>query len=363
MYIGRTQLIKQNIAPRNATKIVIFDENDKKICEVPLGHLAMPNGGTKLYSFLALSDVHQQYETAAADHQKALTYASNSDEIDFVIETGDLTANGTENEIQEWKTCVDTYLPNKPMYAIAGNHENYSAYMDRYTLSDYTGHPLYYSFTQGDDVFIMVGCYAWYVGGVEQVGDILSVEELQWLYETLEENRNKRCFVCFHVFPWGDCGNAGGVYKAKMFTGTKCEVFVTLIQHYKNVILFHGHSHLRYELQEIDDKANYSEANGYKSIHISSLAVPRDANESMTGYDTIYAESEGYIVEVYDNGIYLQGMNFVEDKVIPIACYWLDTTLETVQACSYVDTTGTITTNTKAVSGISVAGRTISGYY
>ena len=129
-----------------------------------------------------------------------------------------------------------------------------------------------------------------------------------------------------------------------MFRGTKCEVFVSLLRHYKNVILFHGHSHLRYYLQEIDEKANYSEANGYKSVHVSSLAVPRDINSAGNGYDTLYAESEGYIIDVYNNGIYLQGMNFLQQELIPIACYWIDTPLVNVPANSYTDSTGTITT-------------------
>ena len=363
MKIGKTKLIKQNIAPLGATNVVLFNSDNEIVCEMSLGHLAIPNNGDRMYSFLALSDVHQPYETALADHQKALSYASNSDEIDFVIETGDLTSTGRENEMQDWKACVDAYLPDKPMYAITGNHENYSARIETYTLSDYTGHPLYYSFLHGDDIFIMVGCYGWYEGDTIPPDNILTIEELQWLYETLEENRNRRCFVCFHVLPWGDCGNAAGLYTYNLFTGTKCQVFLSLIQHYKNVILFHGHSHLRYELQEIDKKANYSESNGYKSVHISSLAVPRDANASLDGYDEIFAESEGYVVDVYKNGIHLRAMNFVTENFIPIASYWVDTTLETVQACSYVDATGTIITNTKAVSGIAVAGRTISGYY
>ena len=342
MKIGKTKLIKQNIAPLGATNVVLFNGDNEIVCEMSLGHLAIPNFGQRMYSFLALSDIHQPYDTALEDHQKALSYANSVEEISFVIEAGDLTSTGTINEMQDWKNCVDTYLPNKPLYAITGNHENYSARKDKYNLSDYTGHPLYYSFVKDDDVFIMVGCYGWYEGEVIPRDNTLTNEELQWLYETLEENRNRRCFVFFHILPWGDCGNAAGLYTYNLFTGTKCAVFLSLMQHYKNVILFHGHSHLRYELQEIDKKANYSDSNGYKSVHISSLAVPRDANADMSGYDAIYAESEGYIVDVYRNGIHLRAMDFVTENFIPIASYWVDTTIVKMEANTYTDSTGTI---------------------
>ena len=160
----------------------------------------------------------------------------------------------------------------------------------------------------------------------------------------------KFCFVFFHVLPWGDSGNAGGIYNpditsgGNLFTGTQGTVFQSLMQHYKNVTLFHGHSHLKFELQRIDDKANYSDALGFRSVHIPSLAVPRDdANDDGT-YENVYADSEGYVIDVYENGIHLRGRDFVKGEFLPIASYWLDTTLQTIPAGTYTDSTGTIVT-------------------
>jgi hypothetical protein len=184
----------------------------------------------------------------------------------------------------------------------------------------------------------MLGEYRWNNSFLFEDG------ELQWLYETLEANRNRRCFVFFHVFPWGDCGNANGIYPNNLFTGTPGSVFQSLLSHYKNVTLFHGHSHLKFYLQTVDKKANYSNAFGYRSVHIPSLAVPRDVNEAGTSYANIYADSEGYVVDVYENGIHLRGRDFVKNEFIPIASYWLDTTLQTIPAGTYTDSTGTITT-------------------
>jgi hypothetical protein len=182
----------------------------------------------------------------------------------------------------------------------------------------------------------MCGCYSWSNDGV------FTKEYLQWIYETLEANRSKRCFIFEHVFPWGDSGNPGGLYSFDMFSGTKGSVFQSLLRHYKNTVLFHGHSHTKFYLQEVDKKANYSDALSYRSVHIPSLAVPRDIVGS--SLSNIYADSEGYVVDVYKNGIHLRGRDFVNEEFLPIASYWLDTTLKTVEAGTYTDSTGTIRT-------------------
>ena len=58
----------------------------------------------------------------------------------------------------------------------------------------------------------------------------------------------------------------------------------------------------------------------------------------------LYAESEGYVVDVYKTGIHLRGRDFVKGEFLPIASYWLDTTLQNVAAGTYTDSTGTIVT-------------------
>lgn len=324
--------ISENVALSKARRIGIYDANGNRVGQIPLGSLTPPTMGQKQYSFGALSDVHIVYQTATSDFQKALTYLNEDVDVVFTCIAGDLTDDGTEAQLQQYKAVVDAYSADTPVYAIAGNHESYSTQPT--LLEQYTGKPLYYSFEHGDDVFIMCGCYSWSNDGV------FTQAYLQWLYETLEANRNKRCFIFEHVFPWGDSGNPGGHYSFDMFSGTKGSVFQSLLRHYKNTVLFHGHSHTKFDLQDVDDKANYSDALGYRSVHIPSLAVPRDIVNS--ALSNIYADSEGYVVDVYENGIHLRGRDFVKGEFLPIASYWLDTTLQTVEAGTYTDSTGTI---------------------
>ena len=64
--------------------------------------------------------------------------------------------------------------------------------------------------------------------------------------------------------------------------------------------------------------------------------------------ENIYAESEGYIVDVYENCIILNGRDFIDNDKdghgLGIATYKIDTTLQTIEANTFRDSTGTITT-------------------
>lgn len=334
-----TKFIPQNTAPNGAKKIALRREDGSLAGYVGLSYLAEPQRGEKLYSFGALSDVHIGEQTADEDFKRALTYLSAN--TNFICICGDLVHGGTDAapaQIETYKSIVSGYA-TKPVYAIPGNHDG--AYVPDWWNSTptYTGKPLYYSFVQGNDVFIMVGNKS------TGQGALFTVDELQWLYETLEANRNKRCFVFQHVRPDDACGNALGIYKTDDWGGTEQAIFESLLRHYPNIVLFHGHSHLRLHMQEYSRLANYDKSFGCHSIHIPSISVPRDTlsvvNPSIT---TIYAESEGYIVDVYPNGIHLRGRDFVKGEFLPIASYWLDTTLHTVEPGTYTDPTGTIAT-------------------
>ena len=339
-----THFIRENTAPKGAKKIGIYDDKGNKSFHISLGNLT-PVEKNKLYSFCALSDIHIAYETANEDFQRALHYVNDSD-CEFTCICGDLSNDGSDSQLSTYRNVVNIYAGEKPVYAIAGNHEAGETFVEYERMIPYTGYPLYYSFTRGEDVFIMLGTYRWVTSSASPENMPLSVEELQWLYETLEENRNNRCFVFQHIFPWGGSGNALGVYPHDIWSGKIGTVFENLMKHYKNIVLFHGHSHLRFYLQELDKTANYTVANGYRSIHIPSLSVPRDMDG--LSYTNIYAESEGYLVDVYDDCIVLNGCDFIDHATdghwLPIATYKIETKLQTIPANTFTDHSGIIQT-------------------
>ena len=316
--------IAQNVATRDARRIGIYNKDGNRVGQIPLGPLTPPNSAKRLYSFAALSDVHIGYDTSVQDFQNALTYLK--DKVDFICICGDLTGDGSDTQLAQYKGIADAYAGNTPVYAITGNHEGMVANIEN-RIATYTGHPLYYSFTHGDDVFIMVGT----IGGEQYSNGVVFADgELDWLEGVLEANKDRRCIVFQHIFAGvlkeAVCGNANGIYNNWCWHDTdECIRFENLMKKYR-VIWFHGHSHLRYALQSIAAYANYIASDGYYGVHIPSLAVPRDDADGDGSAETVYAGSEGCIVDVYPDGIHLRGRDFITGEFLPIASYWLETT-------------------------------------
>lgn len=328
--------IPENTALSGSRRIGIYNSNGLRVGQISLGTLTPPPVGKRLYSFGALSDIHIGDVTASEDFKIALEYLSK--ETDFICISGDMIHNNNTDQPVEYKRIVDTYA-TVPVYACAGNHDAGYFYPIENNIASYTGRPLYYSVTHGEDVFIFVG------NADAKEGGLFTRAELQWLYETLETNRNKRCFLFQHVRPQDGCGNTFGIYTYDIWGGTEQTVFESLLRHYRNVVFFHGHSHLKFDLQQYSDIANLDKQFGCWSVHIPSLSVPRGVSSLLNPSLTyLTAESEGYVVDVYENGIHLRGRNFVNEEFLPIASYWLDTTLQTIPAGTYTDSTGTIVT-------------------
>lgn len=338
-----TGFIKENKAPLGATKIGVYNSNGEKIGKINLPNtFKMPSDlGTKLYSFGVVSDIHLQAGSSNETFTNALNYFNNN--VDFVCISGDLTANGNEGEFAQVKSQIDTYA-TIPVYVISGNHDCYNDGINgavENMLSTYLGSSLYYKIEKENDVFIFVG----YKTKVR--GSVFTTEELQWLYDTLEENRNKRCFLIQHsIVENNENGDANNIYNGSMLIGNELTIIKSLVSHYQNIIHFHGHSHLIYELQEVDDNkdCNYSNKYGSHAIHVPSLRSPRTINSTNDGYIN-YSGSEGCVVDVYSKYIIVKGRDFANSKFLPIAYYCIDTSLKTIDAYTYIDSTGTINTS------------------
>ena len=345
-----THLIPQNVAPYQSYQIAVYGKDGTKKGHIPLGNLTLPSDlGKKLYSFGALSDIHLYAGDADTDFQRALTYFTQTEKVDFTCICGDLTNFGRVDEYEHYKAMVDTYSSDTPVYAITGNHDATDAYnggdpaltLTYDGIEPYTGNPLYYSFSHGNDLFVMMGQRRWEYGYAND--DLFSTEELQWLYDTLEANRDKRCFVFQHVLRFDGSGKPySGFPTGNLLNCTQGEVFQSIVSHYPNVIWFHGHSHMTFDSQADNSIANYDHLFGCHSVHIPSLASPREYENS--GYVAVPAESEGYVVDVYEHYIVLRGRDFANGKFLPLANYCIDTSFTAVEAGTFTDRTGTIVT-------------------
>lgn len=346
-----THFIPQNVAPVNAKSIGVYDSKGEKVYTIPLGRLTPPMK-EKLYSFGLVSDMHLYKIITSWDgntkFDNALTYFESKNCV-FCAHCGDITQTGLYSEgdkvnlapvqFEKYKEICDKHTI--PVYGLCGNHENYVVPITNNLteLKYYTGTELYYTITHGNDLFIFIGQPSY--------NEVMGDDALLWLYETLEENRNKRCFVFIHPYIEEDSGDPLDYRKNSVFDYwgvTKTTAFMNVMRHYKNAVLFHGHSHTKYECQEWDKTANYTEKNGFRSVHVPSSTTPRDLDLSAGATVNDNYGSQGCVVDVYDDCIVLNGMDFINNKPVPLGTYKIDTKLIQIAPNTFTDSTGTITT-------------------
>lgn len=352
-------LIPQNIAPEGALSLGLYNDDGVKITSIALGNLESSHKTQKSYSFGVVSDLHISHNPnvawqPATKFDNALT-SCESKGCAFCVACGDLTNTGyylrtdestagteylDEQQFEKYKEICDKH--SIPVYELCGNHESYygqaiTGNLDR--LGVHTGEGrLTYAVEHGGDLLVFVG--------QPRDAAVMSDEDLQWLYETLETSRNKRCFVFVHSHMDGDSGNPLNARDNSIFGywgATKTSAFKALMVHYSNTVLFHGHTHMMFESQQYDRCANYTDKNGFRSVHVPSLGLPRElqADGAWVGKD---AESYGYIVDVYDDYIVLNGWDFVNNLPVPLGTYKIDTPLQTIPTGTFADSTGTIKT-------------------
>lgn len=315
--------------------------------------------GEHLYSFGLISDPHIQYSSGVGDVRKALSYFNDRESVDFTAGTGDLTSEGSVAQCEEWVTERDTYSPNTPVYTCNGNHEARYAtsIMDasniatarKYLDSDWTDETVpYFVKVINNDVFVFVSIFNKTIQNASNV--MFPAEELTWLEGVLEQYRNQRVFLFAHVpahwntagIKYNGFGLGNGAYSTDIWGNPQVSnrpmadrtAFLNLLDHYKNVIWFSGHSHIKYEYQKIWKNLNIMQyKGGARFVHVSSLTVPRDiVDGSVTDY--IYAESEGAVVDVYPNAIRMRCRNFVGEKFYGMCEYIIDTTPVTIPSGS-----------------------------
>lgn len=354
--MGSIKFIDYNAIPKYATRICAV-KNGSVVCDyqIPLGKLwENGNFGDKIATYIVLSDGHVQYNTGATDTQVAITYGKEREDCDAILFAGDLTQSGTVAHLEEWKNIRDTYRGNTPVYSCVGNHEAYNASaimatnpsaIREYLDSDWTNETET-SFVKiiNNDVFIFVSAF----DGTFQKNSntMLNETTLTWLEGVLEQYRNQRCFLFMHVPPhwetegikYNGFGTGNGAYSYDIWGNPVVSnmpkadrtAFLNLLDHYKNVIWFSGHSHIKYEYQKLWDSLNVMQyKGGARLVHVSSLTVPRDIIDGSVS-DYIYAESEGTVMDVYANVVRIRCRNFVGEKFYGLCEYLIDTTPVTI---------------------------------
>lgn len=365
------------------------------------------------YTIGVLSDIHVDSSTSEdthsqSDFSRALNYYNNLD-VKMVVASGDLTVMGTNAEFQAYKAIRDSY--SIPMFETTGNHEASSGRTYKSVITDdnciafhfqnlvdhdfcyylkgdkyYTrrfelenGTLTYQDVAQDSTVLIPVGDVYIFVGILgDRNNGIFFNDELQWLKDVLEANRNNRCFVIEHCraerlvydssvsrytsdsYAHHTSGNYNSTYLKPLwgdatnkYDSKNAVIFESLIAHYTNCIWMHGHTHQsaylakdtgqmvasidnyfgdKYNAWSID--AGDSNTKYSYSIHIPSCAEPRETNGANP------SGSEGCVFIVDVDSITVKYIDFVTNE--NILEYTIQTPRRTIAKDTYVDSTGTI---------------------
>jgi hypothetical protein len=344
--------IKDNVAPYSADAIGIFNSDGNLINKIPIDGFK-PSYTNRLFRFGILSDVHNnnvdsQSNEDIADFTNALKFFNEKESVDITCICGDITQGGRPAQFQVYKSVVENYSSNTRVYTTTGNHDCPSSggLLDT-DWEPYTGNPKTFELIQeigGKKVpFLFLGMNLYRLG---DGGTPYTEEDLDWLETKLEEYRNERVFVITHLFFPTKAGNFKQIYPSTNWLGgSQLQRLQAMNERYLNSIWFSGHSHWKWYLQKYEDKANVYRSYDAKGIptcgwtvHIPSCASPIDSN-GVSSRVSKPLESEGGIIDVYEDYIVLRGMVFKKEsdseytnKYEPIAQYKLDTTLITIPA-------------------------------
>lgn len=295
------------------------------------------------YKVGLLADVHIQYDSdqdgnGHLDFEDACEWYKELG-VEAICIAGDLTRNGYESDLNEWRTKRDLYRGDIPVYSSSGNHESKQSTslqvtnpnaMLPYLDSDATsgGDPFYIKVI-GDDIYAFMPVY---VGNVQGSSNTFNTTTLSWLESLLEAHKNQRVFLFMHMLPnptlTGNFGSANGLYSVYPMGTSKADTksFLNMMDKYKNVIWFSGHSHIKWEYETEYPGLNYTRYNGdgAKLIHLSSTTVPRDIIDGAR--TDIYAEGQAAYMKVYADRIELFGRDVAKGEDIEEFHMVIDTT-------------------------------------
>lgn len=336
------------VIPKGSEYIIATnDEEYVYFVELPDEYLL----GEKNFTFGSLSDVHINRGNYL---DGALDFFDEYGEMDFVAISGDIS-DGDEDDMKMYNSTISSR--EYKTYTTTGNHDTHAvsngdwkklmntAIKKDTEVSDIGENGMDFVYTpekNPDTVFVFLSqtYWAYSTSPSSKQFTILTEKQLTWLETVLEKYKDKTVCLYFHTFlasPDGDQEDAVGNIKNEegysyglyYSYGAGDEIkFRSLLQQYKNVIFFSGHSHWMFELEEMNENLNVSNFDGEYCymVHNPSVCSPRWAGEySKDRTELTGDQSEGWIVEVYDDVMVLIPVEFMSQtfyteymKIIPL---------------------------------------------
>ena len=322
--------IDENVAPREAKAIGIYDASDKRVGAIRLASLKSKSAKAPLYSFGVLTDVHYGVPKVDPenDFKRALDFFT-AEGASMVCICGDISEKGKE---EDFKAYAEAVAQSKiPVYTTTGNHDCTKKGFDEKIWEKYTGKPLVFeqSVEAGGKTehFLFLGMKLW------NFEKAYYDEHIDWLEKKLEEYEGERCYVITHLFFPERAGNLNGIYPPKNWLrGKQLERLEDMCEEYQNSIWFSGHSHWEWAMQKYQDRANiYREYEDGRpdsgwAVHVPGCGCPITSDG--TTRVNVPPASEGALVQVFKDHVVLVGVDLKNGKYLPIATYRLDTEMK-----------------------------------
>lgn len=318
------KFIKENVIPVGATRFAAVKDNVIK-AYVDIPKEKQFNPGELKYKQAVLSDVHVFNDTSNVingyDELPLVFPLLNEWGADFVSVTGDFILNG-DNEAN-YNGDLNMLLPilekaDIQINPVKGNHDKG---IDEDLWESIFGTPVDFSFTHNGETFIYVSLKTVNSTGSNDLSPY-GEEKLEWLEQEMAKAAGGRIYLFMHYPLTGYAGLTPGQVYGYTSESTEDDRVLDLIKQYGNTYIFGGHTHFDFKTQETYPDMMIKQIEGTNSytVHVPSLAYPRTSDGTQITY-----ESLGYFVEVYEDGIVLNGFDMKEDnKIIPIGTYYLE---------------------------------------
>lgn len=280
-----------------------------------------PSMGNRLYGFQIFTDIHinDSVPLHATHFELALRdVLRNAPDSRAIVTIGDNTDNGLEAQWKRLNEIRASVLTDgtPAMYFAMGNHDrDYNGTYEAQValFRNYTGMPgVYYTFEIEGNSFIVLGSER--KGGFAYLSDT----QLSWLRTQLEKaSPDEPVFVFLHE-PLKNTVSGSLAYLnptiQDWYGVEQDEELRGILDAYPNVLLFTGHTHWHFNTTQPMLYGNGKTANYFNSASVGYLW--NDADEEVIG-------SQGYYVEVYENGIYVRGRDFANSLWTPAAQYFI----------------------------------------
>ncbi len=312
-------------------------------------------GRVKQYSFEALSDIHVQHDDSywylSKPHfANALEVAAKRG-VDFITICGDMV-NGygysnLQKEYPQYLKLIAQSNYNNPIYETNGNHEikgngdkvaqqqDFDLYRKYTGLNAATGAvqttPYYEKTINGDHYIFLV----LELSGAPNESSEFTTAQLDWFEGLLNKYKDDghKIIVNQHALIRGY--GAGDNKLTPHYGGALVQDYaevkrlMAIMEANPEIIMLNGHSH-------IDFKYGYNfdneEGKTCYTVHIPSTSstTQPDNGGALKAYEqTMHANSsQGYLVDVYDDYVVLNGTDLAFNSVFPAYTYMVDYTGE-----------------------------------